>query len=149
MAKEPLTPFQVRFAPKTLERLKNAAEANGSSIHAEIIGRLEQSLANDQVKPGSAGALKLVLDSLIDNFSWMTEGSAESEEHTHLVLNILKASTVSLLDRLGAVQDVSDDIRAMGGHAANSVWARLQSGDDTPLGQAGIALGVPGREAKP
>jgi hypothetical protein len=143
MAKERAAPVQVRFSPETLERLRTSAAAKGSTLHAEIVDRVDQSLSG--TGDPEVDALKVIADHVIEDFVWaVVPGHADDAK---LTVNMVKASLLATLDKLGADAQLSPDMRAIGEREAANILSKLRGPPDTPLGRAGATLGVKG--AKP
>jgi len=143
MAKEVPVPFQVRFSPSTLERLRKIAADKGVSVHAEIIDRIESSMSTPYEEPEIV-ALKRVAGAVIDQFQWA--GPADPEGNVQTLVDLVSFALAKIFERLQADPDPNPRAQAMVTQVVNSTWAELRKPTHTPLGDAGRALGV---EQKP
>jgi len=138
MAKEAAVPFQVRFSPATLERLRKNATDKGVSIHAEIIERLENSLAVEedcQIEEVRAVTLAML------KASNLGLGDAMPIDWT---LRQFKLAMDVLFKELNVPDETSEDQRRLTLASVNKAISELRSDRDTPLGDLGRALGMAG-----
>jgi hypothetical protein len=136
MAKEASVPFQVRFSPTTLERLRKIAADKGVSVHAEIIKRLEMSLAAEE--DGQLEEVKALALAML-TASNLGLGDAMPIDWT---LRQFKLAMEVLFSELKVPDETSEDQRRITLASVQKAIKELRSDRDTPLGDLGRALGM-------
>jgi len=144
MAKERVSPTQVRFDPEVTEAIRALATARNSTMSAEITRLVEDGLRSGNHLPvGKDGvwhgdptliAIKTMTLAALDA-SYGELGSLLGKE---FVLRQFKTAMDDLFDALRM-----DALDAKIGHAAAlKVLNEMRAGGDTPLGAAGRTLGL-------
>ena len=89
-----ITPFGLRMQPELKQQIEEQARANGRSLNAEIVWRLEKSL------PGSA-----------DGQSWIKSAKASSSKGSDHAerLNTLEQQVGELMEAVNALQQSDQD----------------------------------------
>ena len=130
-ARKRIAPVQIRFSPETLKTLKHSADTNKRTLSAEILSRLNNSVAAEVAEASGLGAVIGLVAAKIPFLAVAGRGTSldQSSQRT-LRIQILKRMIDHILDRFSAPDSLEPGTEELAAIFGELILRAVRGDDD-------------------